>query len=69
DVPVSKFVLTQQGGKKGLLVNSRNICASTNRATLKLEGQNGKEFNSRPVVTNGKCNQKKHKGKHKRAVR
>jgi hypothetical protein len=28
DAPVSKFVLTMQGGKKGLLVNSRNICAS-----------------------------------------
>lgn len=26
DVPVSKFVLTLRGGKKGLLVNSRNQC-------------------------------------------
>ncbi len=28
DVPVSKFVLTMKGGKKGLLVNSRNLCAA-----------------------------------------
>jgi hypothetical protein len=26
DVPVSKFVLTLRGGRKGLLVNSKNIC-------------------------------------------
>ncbi|HXS47298.1 MAG TPA: hypothetical protein VN756_07525 [Solirubrobacterales bacterium] len=26
DVPVSKFVLTVRGGKKGLLTNSRNLC-------------------------------------------
>ena len=26
DAPVTKFVLEMQGGKKGLLVNSRNIC-------------------------------------------
>ena len=27
DVPVSKFVLTMKGGKRGLLVNSRDLCA------------------------------------------
>ena len=27
DVPVSKFALTMKGGKKGLLVNSRDLCA------------------------------------------
>jgi hypothetical protein len=26
DVPVSKFILTLRGGRKGLLVNSRNLC-------------------------------------------
>ena len=26
EVPVSKFVLTVRGGKRGLLVNSRNLC-------------------------------------------
>ena len=67
DVPVSKFVLTQRGGKKGLLINSRDICASKNRATVRFTGQNGMTHNFRPVVTNGKCNQsRKAKRKHHR---
>lgn len=64
DVPVTKFILTQQGGKKGLLVNSRDVCASKNRATVRLTGHNGKVHNFRPVVTNSKCNQQR-KGKRK----
>jgi hypothetical protein len=31
EAPVSKFVLKMQGGKKGLLVNSTNICLGTTR--------------------------------------
>lgn len=48
DQPVSKFVLTMQGGKKGLLVNSRDICNSVNRATVRFTGQNGRKATSRP---------------------
>jgi hypothetical protein len=55
DAPVSKVVLRMQGGKKGLIVNSRDLCASTNRATVKLIGQNGKRFDSRPVVRATGC--------------
>jgi hypothetical protein len=55
DVPLTKFTLKMQGGKKGLLVNSRNICTSTNRATAALEGHNGKSRVSKPVVEDGKC--------------
>jgi hypothetical protein len=44
-----------QGGKKGLIVNSRDLCASTNRATVELIGQNGKRFDSRPVVRALNC--------------
>jgi hypothetical protein len=50
DQPVSKFVLSMQGGKKGLLVNSRDICKSVNRATVKFTGQNGKTAKSRPKL-------------------
>jgi hypothetical protein len=67
DAPVSKFVLEMQGGKKGLLVNSTNLCASTNRATVKLDAQNGKVHDFNPVVTNscgGKA--KKHGKRHGR---
>ncbi|HWM63072.1 MAG TPA: hypothetical protein VNP96_03685 [Solirubrobacterales bacterium] len=67
DVPVTKFVLTQQGGKKGLLVNSRDICASTNRATIRFTAQNGMTRNFRPVVRNGRCG-KGRRGKSKRSL-
>ena len=56
-----------QGGKKGLLENSRNLCASTNRATVSFTGQNGKLSDSNPLVRNsckGKKQHKGHKGKH-----
>jgi hypothetical protein len=50
DAPVSKFVLSMKGGRKGLLENSRNLCASTNRATVRMNGHNGKTFDSRPLL-------------------
>ncbi len=52
DAPVSKFVLEMQGGKKGLLENSVNLCKSTNRATALFDGQNGKAHDFNPVVGN-----------------
>jgi len=50
DAPVTKFVLTMQGGKKGLLENSRDICRYPGRATARFEGQNGKTRDFRPLV-------------------
>jgi hypothetical protein len=50
DAPVSKFVLSMQGGKKGLLVNSRNICKGVNKATVQMDGQNGKAYDTTPVL-------------------
>jgi hypothetical protein len=50
DAPVSKFVLTMQGGKKGLVVNSTNLCASVNRAEARLTGQNGRQITLHPVM-------------------
>jgi hypothetical protein len=68
DAPVSKFVLEMQGGKKGLLVNSTNLCAHTNRAISEFTGQNGKLHNTNPVLS-AKCGGKgKKKGNgHNRA--
>ena len=69
DAPVSKFVLTMQGGKKGLLENSKNLCASVNKADVRFTAQNGMTANSTPVLTNS-CPKRKHakaKG-HKRIV-
>jgi hypothetical protein len=42
DVPVSKFVLRMSGGKRGLLVNSRNLCARKAFSFLSFKAQNGK---------------------------
>ena len=57
-----------QGGKKGLLVNSRNICKHPNRATVHFSAHNGKTFDSRPLLKDsckGKGKGKK-KGKKRR---
>jgi hypothetical protein len=50
DAPVTKFTLELQGGKKGLLVNSTNLCKSTNRAIAAFTGQNGKRHDFEPVL-------------------
>jgi hypothetical protein len=70
DAPVTKFVLEMQGGKKGLLVNSRNVCNTTSRARVSFTGQNGKTADSTPVLANscGKAKKRSHarKGHGKR---
>jgi hypothetical protein len=65
DAPVSKFVLTMQGGKKGLLENSKNLCNSVNKADVKFTAQNGMTSNSKPVLTNSCKKAKKGKGAKK----
>ncbi len=54
DAPVESFVINMQGGKKGLLVNSRDICAKTYRLNAEFDGQNGKEITLRPKLQ-AKC--------------
>lgn len=55
DAPVSKFVLEMRGGKRGLLVNSENLCApgADTRAIVRFTGQNGKVHQLKPKVKNG----------------
>ncbi len=61
DVPVSKFVLRMKGGRKGLLVNSRNLCqGKPGRMTVNMVAQNNKTSDSRPLLGNS-CGAKKHK--------
>lgn len=66
DVPVSKFVLNMKGGKKGLLVNSRDLCLKPNFSFLSFKGQNGKKLVKKklPLRTPG-CGHKKHKKRHR----
>jgi hypothetical protein len=40
DVPVSRFVLNLAGGRKGLVINSENLCESPRRARVVMVGQN-----------------------------
>ena len=64
DAPLSKVVLRMQGAKKGLIVNSRNLCTSTNRANVESDGQNGKVSDFNPVMR-AECGGKKRKGKRR----
>ena len=50
DAPVTKFVLKMKGGKKSLLVNSRNLCKAPARAKVRMVGQNGKRHREKPLV-------------------
>jgi hypothetical protein len=59
DVPVSRFVLEMQGGAKGLIVNSRNLCLRKSRAVARLQGQNGRRYDFEPVVKAKGCSKAK----------
>jgi len=50
DVPVRKFVLEMQGGRKGLLVNSTDLCAARHRADAAFTAHNGRVYDFRPTV-------------------
>jgi len=69
DAPVEKVVVTMQGGRKGLLINSANLCkigASKRRAIVKMDGQNGKVHDFRPLLANDCKKKKRNKGKRAR---
>ena len=50
DAPVSEIIASFPGGAKGLIVNSTDICAKTNRATAHYTGQNGKTATGHPAL-------------------
>ena len=57
------------GGKRGLVVNSRNLCAQSKRASranVRLNGQNGKIEQLHPLVRNSCKKGKKRKGHKKK---
>jgi hypothetical protein len=62
DLPVTKAIVSLQGGKKGLFQNSTNICKGSHRATLKLDGQNGKVSDTQPLLK-AQCGKGGGKGK------
>jgi hypothetical protein len=63
DAPLSKVVLKMRGAKKGLIINSRNLCGAASKAKVQFEGHNGKEAAANPVMQaecGGKGKSKRH---------
>ncbi|MEX0973519.1 MAG: hypothetical protein WDZ46_09730 [Solirubrobacterales bacterium] len=65
DAPVSKFVLNMRGGKRSLIVNSKNICRFPGKATVNLKAQNGRRHRFRPKIRNSCKKQRRARGKGK----
>lgn len=62
DLPVKKFILNMQGGKKSLLVNSTNTCKKKQTAILNIKGQNGKQVKNNKLALNmSSCKKSKKK--------
>jgi hypothetical protein len=62
DAPISTFTLTMKGGKRGLLVNSVDLCRQPAKAIVKTTGQNGAVHDFNPALTTacgGKAGKKK----------
>ena len=72
DAPLSRVIVNMQGGKKGLIVNSKNLCykPKRNRANASFEGHNGRREAIKPLLraTSCKAKHKRHR-KHKRALK
>jgi uncharacterized repeat protein (TIGR01451 family) len=66
DAPVEKFVLELKGGKKGLLVNSTDVCKGTHKALAAFTGQNGKLDEYEPALT-AQCGKGKKSGAKKKS--
>ncbi len=65
DAPLTKVLLRMQGAKKGLIINSRNLCGRVNRANVRFAGQNGKTASAKPVMQPGCRGKRKHKRHHR----
>jgi hypothetical protein len=64
DAPITQVIVDMQGGKKGLVVNSQNLCAKTNRANVQTRGHNGRRHSANTPVKASGC-----KGKAARSSR
>lgn len=69
DAPVFEAGVGLQGGKKGVIVNSRNLCqGAKQKATGHFTGQNGVVHDFRPVVENS-CKKAKKEKRSRRGYR
>ncbi len=60
DAPVTRFLLEMQGGRKGLIVNSTDLCRGKHRADAALTAQNGRRDDFRPAVRASGCGKRGH---------
>jgi hypothetical protein len=70
DAPVTSATFSFQGAKKGLFVNSTDLCKGSHKAEANFTGQNGKEWDIKPEVKAtgcGKARKGKSKAKHRKA--
>jgi hypothetical protein len=51
DAPLSRLALSMKGGRKGLLVNSTDLCRGAHRARARFAAHNGRRRTSHPRVT------------------
>jgi hypothetical protein len=68
DAPLDRFVLNMDGGRRGLLVNSANLCVAPAYANARLVGQNNKGEAMRPEVKANCSKRGKHSG-HKHGAK
>ena len=70
DAPVSRFELNLFGGKRGLVVNSENLCGPNAKvkAIADFTAQNGKTYDAEPMVAND-CGKKAKRNKKKASKR
>jgi hypothetical protein len=66
DAPVTSAVIALRGAKKGLFVNSTNLCKTTHKVEANFTGQNGKPAELRPVLEPLGCKGKAKKHKHRK---
>ena len=50
DAPISRFDLSLLGGRKGLLVNSADVCVGVHRARVSFGAQNGRSITAKPAL-------------------
>jgi hypothetical protein len=62
DAPVSKFVLTLNGGKRGVLVNAENLCRARQLAAAKFVGHANRGWRLHPELK-AVCKQRKGRGR------
>lgn len=65
DAPVKEALVAMPAGKKGLIVNSTNLCAKKQHAQLRMSGHNGAIREAKPLVRAANCG----KGKKGRSAR